>query len=334
MHRTPADWFLVALALSLVGSCSTMVPVDAPAAVDQGDFRTVVTLPFVTNRRLETDSDGTKRFGADHDELSAGRCIVGFEENKWRGELISVDSLPLNAAIPESDSRPFVLYIHGYSESFSKSCRRAALLQERVGLDGRLLLFSWPSRNYLTYEQDGDELAASIDRLDQLLSLAVDRFGHDGIVIMAHSMGSRGIVESMRRREGDTERFAGIVMIAPDISRTTFLENVPMLSQRASDITVYMSDNDRVLWLSTTVNISRRLGDAAELPVEVEELKFVDITPTGTAYIGGHLYHLHNPAVIEDLRALFGTAEPGVDRVWRREPTGSPGIWKLDGKED
>ena len=311
-----------------------MVPIDAPAAVDRESFRTVVTLPFVTNRRLETDGDDEKRFGAEHGDLSAGHCVVGFEEDKWRGELLRVDTLPLDKAIPEKESQPVVLYIHGYSESFSKSCRRAALLQERVGLDGRLLLFSWPSGNYLTYEQDADELAASIERLDRLLSLAVERYGHDGIVIMAHSMGSRGVVEAMRRRDSDAERFAGIVMIAPDISRSTFLENVPMLSQRAADITVYMSDNDRVLWLSTTVNISRRLGNAAELPVEFEELKFVDITPTGTTYIGGHLYHLHNPAVIEDLRTMFGTTEPGVARQWRREPTGAPGIWKLDGKND
>ena len=35
-----------------------------------------------------------------------------------------------------------------------------------------------------------------------------------------------------------------------------------------------------------------------------------------------------------DLRALFGTAEPGADRRWQREPTGARGIWRLDRNED
>jgi esterase/lipase superfamily enzyme len=311
-----------------------MVPVDEPADPADDGYRSIVTLPFITNRRLESDGDGDRRYGVEHDHLSGGRCVVGFEEEKWRGELIRVETMPLDAALPADGSPPLVLYVHGYSESFSKSCARAALLEEQLGLDGQLLLFSWPSRNYLTYEQDADELEASVDRLNELLSLVADRVGYERVVIMAHSMGARGVVEALRRRPDDASRFSGIVMIAPDISRKDFLENVPVLRDRASDITVYMSDNDRVMWLSTTVNISGRLGNAAELPVDIEELNFVDITPTPTTHFSGHLYHLHNPAVIEDLRVLFGTASEGVDRRWRRQPTGAPGIWKLDGAAD
>jgi pimeloyl-ACP methyl ester carboxylesterase len=325
---------LIAAAGFWLGSCSAMVPVDEPVDPALDGYRSVVTLPFVTNRRLESDGDGERRYGTGHDDLSAGNCVVGFEGNKWRGELIRVETTPLDAALPATDSLPLVLYVHGYSESFAKSCARAALLEERLGLDGRLLLFSWPSRNYLTYDQDADELEASVVRLNELLSLVADRAGHEHVVIMAHSMGSRGIVEALRRRTDDPARFSHIVMIAPDIGRKEFLENIPVLQDRASDITVYMSDNDRVLWLSTTVNISGRLGNAAELPVEIEELNFVDITPTGTTYFSGHLYHLHNPAVIEDLRVLIGTAPDGVARRWQRQPTGVPGIWTLDGTPD
>jgi pimeloyl-ACP methyl ester carboxylesterase len=329
MRATFTVGLLVTIAGLWLTSCSSMIPVDEPSGTDHRRFRSVITLPFVTNRRLEADENGARRFGTGHGDLSAGRCVVGFEGKGWRGELIGVETAPLDAVLPDHETDPLVLYVHGYSESFSRSCRRAALLQERLGLDGRLLLFSWPSRNYLTYEQDADELAASVDRLNELLSLAAARVGYDSLVILAHSMGSRGVVEALDRRDEDPARFASIVMIAPDISRRVFLENVPMLQARASDITVYMSDNDRVLWLSTTVNVSGRLGNASELPVATEELSFVDITPTGTTYIGGHLYHLHNPAVIEDLRALFGTDPPNTERRSRREPTDSAGIWKL-----
>lgn len=334
MRAAPTIGLIVAIAGAWLVSCSSMVPVNKPPEADHGKFRHVVTLSFVTNRRLETDDDGDRRFGTGHDDLSAGHCVVGFEDNEWRGELVGVQTKPLDLVLPDGAAEPLVLYIHGYSESFAKSCARAALLQERLGLGSRLLLFSWPSRNYLTYEQDADELAASVDRLNELLSLAAERIGHDKLIIMAHSLGSQGVVEALGRRNDDKARFMGVVMIAPDISRKTFLENVPMLRDRASEITVYMSDNDRVLWLSTTVNISGRLGNAAELPVEIEELNLVDITPTGTMHIGGHLYHLHNPAVIEDLRVLLGSDPPDAERRWGREPTGSPGIWTLEVESD
>jgi pimeloyl-ACP methyl ester carboxylesterase len=334
MHAALATGFPVAITAVLLASCSTMIPIDEPSDVDHGKFMNVVTLSFVTNRRLETNGDGERRYGADHDDLSAGRCMVGFEENQWRGELIGVETAPLDAVLPSGKTGSLVIYVHGYSESFAKSCARAALLQQRLGLEGRLLLFSWPSRNYLTYEQDADELAASIDRLNELLTMSAERVGYDHLVIMAHSMGSKGVVEALGQRDDNPARFMGVVMIAPDISRKVFLENVPVLQARVSDITVYMSDNDRVLWLSTTVNISGRLGNAADLPIEIEELNFVDITSTGTVHIGGHLYHLLNPAVIEDLRFLFGTAPPGSVRRWNRQPTGIRGVWKLDGIRD
>jgi pimeloyl-ACP methyl ester carboxylesterase len=334
MRANLAARILVMATGAWFAACSTVVLVDEPAESAYAGYGTVVTLPFVTNRRYESDGEGNRRYGAEHDVLSGGRCVVGFEEDNWRGEMIRVEITSVDAALPAVESPPLVLYVHGYSESFAKSCARAALLEERLGLDQRLLLFSWPSRNYLTYEQDADELEASVDRLNELLSLLADRVGYERIVIMAHSMGARGVMEALRRRSDVAPRFSGIVMVAPDISRKEFLDNIPVLLDRAVDITVYMSDNDRALWLSTTVNISGRLGNAAELPVDIKELNFVDITPTGTTHFSGHLYHLHNPAAIEDLRAVLGTLAESVDRRWHRQPTGAPGFWKLDGAAD
>ncbi len=101
-----------------------------------------------------------------------------------------------------------------------------------------------------------------------------------------------------------------------------------MLQQRVSDITVYMSDNDRVLWLSTTVNVSGRLGVASEF--DLEHANVVDITPTGSNDITGHLYHMLNPAVIEDLRALLGSDEKDTERNFHRVPGDLQGFWRLE----
>jgi hypothetical protein len=89
-----------------------------------------------------------------------------------------------------------------------------------------------------------------------------------------------------------------------------------------------MSDHDRVLWLSTTVNVSGRLGVASEF--DLENANVVDISPTGTNDITGHLYHMLNPAVIEDLRLLLGTDGQDTARDFRRVPGDLQGFWRLE----
>jgi esterase/lipase superfamily enzyme len=144
---------------------------------------------------------------------------------------------------------------------------------------------------------------------------------------MAHSMGSRGVVDALRAR-GEEAKFGSAIFVAPDIRRDVFVENAAMLQGKVSDITVYMSDSDRVLWLSTTVNVSGRLGVAREF--DLEHATVIDVTPTGTNDISGHLYHMLNPAVIEDLRLLLATDPADTERAFRRVPQGTPGFWRLE----
>ena len=87
-----------------------------------------------------------------------------------------------------------------------------------------------------------------------------------------------------------------------------------MLQDKVSDITVYMSDNDRVLWISATVNTSGRLGLAKEFDIDIDHISVVDVTPTGTNDISGHMYHMFNPAVVEDLQSAVRRAARGRDR--------------------
>jgi esterase/lipase superfamily enzyme len=317
-------------AVVALSSCVTRIPVDAQFNPESATYEAVVDLPFVTNRQLELDEDLGEFYGDGHGDLSAGRCKVGFEDGDRRGEVLRVDRVPLESVLPTSTAGPFVLYIHGYGESFARNCRRAALLQQRLELDGRMLLFSWPSSTYLTYAGDAADLRASHDQLNKVISLVSGSIGSDNLVLMAHSMGSRGIVAALKMRDDPAPRFHSVVLVAPDIQRDTFLRNVHILQEKVSDITVYMSDNDRVLWLSTTVNVSGRLGVASEFPIDVQHINVVDITPTGTNDISGHLYHLFNPAVIEDLQVMFGVRPRDAKRKYRRVAANTEGFWTLE----
>ena len=317
---------LASAAIALTASCAVRIPVGTDFKEVTDDHETLVELRFVTNRRLASSGTAGEYFGDDHGELSAGSCRVGFEADDDRGEVLRVDTRPLETVFSGIASGAFIIYVHGYGEYFAKNCRRAALLQQRLGLDGRMLLFSWPSSSYLTYAGDAVDLEQSIDELNALLTLAADAIGHERIVLMAHSMGSRGVVDALKARS-DAAQFRGAIFVAPDIRRDVFRENVTMLQQKVTDIVVYMSDHDRALWLSTTVNVSGRLGVAKEF--DLDHTTVIDVTPTGINDISGHLYHMLNPAVIEDLRVLLGTTPDDAERSYHRVPGEMPGFWQL-----
>ena len=321
--RSPALSLAAAFALA---ACATRIPVGTDFREATEALEHVVELRFVTNRALVDSSSAGRYFGDGHGKLSAGSCRVGFRAGANRGEVLRVDTRPVESMFADIAPGPFVIYVHGYGEYFAKNCWRAALLQQRLGLDHRMLLFSWPSSSYLTYGSDASDLERSIDELNALLTLAAEAVGHDRVVLMAHSMGSRGIVETLKAR-GDESKFGSAIFVAPDIRRDVFSENVAMLQRKVADIVVYTSDSDRVLWLSTTVNASGRLGVAREF--DLDHATVIDVTPTGTNDISGHLYHMLNPAVIEDLRALLQTDPPDAERAFHRVPGDTPGFWRL-----
>jgi pimeloyl-ACP methyl ester carboxylesterase len=319
--------FVIAGTATAVLSCATRIPVGTDFRETTDAHETVVDLRFVTNRKLAAKGTGDQYFSDDHGELSAGTCRVGFKAGEGRGDVLRVDTRPVESVLAGVAPGPFVIYVHGYGEYFAKNCRRAALLQQRLGLDDRMLLFSWPSSSYLTYLGDAVDLERSIDELNALLTRAAEVIGHERIVLIAHSMGSRGVVDALKAR-GEEEKFGGAVFVAPDIRRDVYRENVNIVQEKVSDIVVYMSDSDRVLWLSTTVNASGRLGVTKEL--DLEHTTVIDVTPTGTNDITGHLYHMLNPAVIEDLRALLGTDAADSQRSFHRVPGATPGFWRLE----
>ena len=317
---------IVAAAAALVASCAVRIPVGTDFRAVTDKHENVVELRFVTNRKLISSGTAGEYYGDDHGELSAGSCRVGFEAGDDRGEVLRVDTRPVETVFSGIAPGAFIIYVHGYGEYFAKNCRRAALLQQRLGLEGRMLLFSWPSSSYLTYAGDAIDLERSIDQLNALLTLAADTIGYERIVLMAHSMGSRGVVDALKTRSDDAQ-FRGAIFVAPDIRRDVFRENVTILQQKVTDIVVYMSDHDRALWLSTTVNVSGRLGVAKEF--DIDHTTVIDVTPTGINDISGHLYHMLNPAVIEDLRVLLGTTPDAAVRTWHRVPGEMPGFWRL-----
>jgi esterase/lipase superfamily enzyme len=87
-----------------------------------------------------------------------------------------------------------------------------------------------------------------------------------------------------------------------------FIDALPALKERIDKVSVIVSDRDRTLLVSQTVNLAPRLGQFDG--VDIEGVDLVDVTDIEGSHFTGHIYHLRNEQVAALIRGmLFG--EPG-----------------------
>ena len=299
----------------------------------------IVDVPFVTLRNRTGSTDTAEWFDGSRGEMSSGSCQVRFSPI-WglediagsapfyipdeRIELTAIQEVPMEMLFQEieqfsrSDNGNLVLYIHGYNIDFEKGCRRSALFQRALGLQDRLLLFSWPADgNMLKYTWDEADLVWSVPHIADFLETLVARTGTGKVDLVAHSLGGRGAVHALVRmayREQSEPLLNELVLIAPDIDSDTFKQELELLSRMVRRITLYVSDNDKALRLSQEVHGYPRLGQAGENLRVLEGVETIDISQISTRRVSGHLYHLFNPEVIDDLTLLLHSGQPASQR--------------------
>jgi esterase/lipase superfamily enzyme len=271
-------------------------------------------IPFLTTRGVETLADGEIDYSTDLAELSAGQCEVTL----LRGDEIEADngriaSRELEQVLSGFAGRPdpqILIYVHGYNIGLERACRDAARLARATGFENRILLFSWPaSRTLLTYRKDEQRLAASTPAIVSALHDMGTRYGYENINILAHSMGTRIVLaldgSNGMREPPATARFARLILVAPDIDRDAFLKAAPGIVKHAENVSILVSEDDKLLLLSQLVNQDERLGQATDLSVQgIEVLDVSDFEKLGFT---GHIYHLENTRVGELLRRILGS---------------------------
>ena len=299
----------------------------------------IVDVPFVTLRNRTGSTVATEWFDGSRGEMSSGSCQVTFSPI-WglediagsapfyipdeKIELTAIQEVPMEMLFKEieqfssSDNGNLVIYIHGYNIDFEKGCRRSALFQRAMGLQDRLLFFSWPADgNMLKYTWDEADLVWSVPHIADFLEEVVARTGNGKVDLVTHSLGGRGGVHALVRmayRERTEPMLHELVLIAPDIDTDTFKQELSLLSSMVQRITVYVSDNDKALRLSQEVHGYPRLGQAGENLHVLEGVETIDISQISTRRMSGHLYHLFNPEVIDDLTLLLHTGQPAAQR--------------------
>jgi len=287
--------------LALLGGC-----VDAPSIGSRDDAAASSRVQFVTNRAVETRRDGERYFGNEPGPLTAGHCAVSLGEDDGDARLVAVSERPPPETLDAlaAAHQRVVVYFHGYYEDFERSCRRAAVFRDLLALEAGLLLFSWPANSTpFTYGEDVRDLEASIPDFLELLDALGERIGRGNVSIVAHSLGSRGLVRALRARPAGREPFRDLVLIAADVDRVLFLEALPALRAQVDQLTILVSGRDLALRLSEAVNQSPRLGQPLETPVEGVTVR--DVTAIADTHLSGHIYHLRNPKVVDLIREIL-----------------------------
>ncbi|MEM1235527.1 MAG: alpha/beta hydrolase [Pseudomonadota bacterium] len=307
------------------------------------------SLPFHTVRNQVDTDEPDDLFGEARSDLKAGYCYVTEREVPGLSaiadaipaylveELLNVDKVVLAAPeavlddlVETADETAPVLYTHGYHIGFEKGCRRALMLQEAANLTERFLWFSWPSDGSLaSYTFDEADLYWSVpDLADAIISLE-DRFGGGVVDVVGHSLGGRGTVLALfdiATRRPDI-RLDEVVLIAPDMDFEIFLRIYPRIAGVAESFTVYMSDKDRPLQLSAQLHGYSRLGEAGNAVEALPGIEFINVSNLPPPTPTGHLYHIYDDTVGEDLNALLNGGLRAAARL-NLEQTG-PNTWSF-----
>ena len=312
---------------------------------------------YATNRERDGNTSAAVGFGGERGEPSFGRCEVMFkpipmmdmvapalpfyvpsETNRVRvSEQTDQDAFwaRVLAEAGRTRSGSVVLFIHGYNYGFDRTCRMAAELARDLDGGALLIMFSWPANGLATdYVSDQADLEWSVPFLAGFIAQAGDRIGPDRVQLLAHSLGSRGLIfalQRLRADRGEAPVIGKLVLLAPDFDTQVFVELLPRLRPMTGGITLYASGNDTPLKVSRQLSGYPRLGEGAEYLTLAEGMETIDVTSIGLYQLFGHEYFFYHPQVVSDLVELLIGGRPASERsgLLKRERDGLV-YWEIE----
>lgn len=211
------------------------------------------------------------------------------------------------AALPKGQ-RNLTLYVHGFYNAFFDSLFRAAQLKRDFDLGGVMLHFSWPSLgNNTGYAYDRESVLYSRDAMESVLRMAASS-GAEKLTVIGHSLGAMLVMEVLRQIEigapGWTHHNVdGLAFVSPDIDVGVFKTQAARIQRMPEDVVIFVSDRDKVLWVSSTLNgVKRRLGNTRDLEISTEgNLTIVDLSGLAKSAGSGHFIPGTSSAAIKFL---------------------------------
>ena len=351
MRRLRIAWSPAAVLLTVVflWPChSSAAQADKPVAKSplaetaaSGEVPVKVSVFYLTNREHQAGKPVAETYSGDRGKAHFGRCEVEFKpipiinhvaaklpfylQSETRVvSLAEQTDLPvfweqLGAAAKQTASGSVVLFVHGYNYGFERTCRMAAKMQRSLQDKAAVLMFSWPSNGLpADYVRDQADIEWSIPLLAGFIGQLGDGIGRTKVQIVAHSLGSRGVIFALQRlaaERGERPLIDQLVLLAPDFDSSTFVDLLPGLTPLAGGISLYASNNDAPLKLSHQLNGYPRLGEGGDHLTVVKGVETIDVSSSGRYQFTGHEYFNFHPVVVADLVALLGTGARAAERT-------------------
>lgn len=329
---------------------------------EQGVFRF-----FYATNRAPVDEQGPieSRFGSERgDALSFGAFETKIQPTLGLGMLINPSDWFLNEEIqlqsvqalaPEqlvealrtqveaSPHRSLLVVVQGFREAYPSALRKTAFLAHVLDIDTPVLLFDWPGdqgSSLRGYRRAREVAHASGADLASTLELVLREVRPNRLWLMANSMGGQVVVDAFHILYRDAAfsdaptEIENVVLTAADVDHADFNERFKdEIKALASNVTVYVSSNDRALLVSRLINRGLRLGESTLDPVNPsqaeqadslsaliepgdERLVLVDVTPVNRTR-NFHNFSLETPEFFDDLfLRLTGTDLPQTRELY------------------
>ncbi|MFK4517077.1 esterase/lipase superfamily enzyme [Bradyrhizobium japonicum] len=231
------------------------------------------------------------------------RSIEKTDEAKWIRTLAS------------TKKKKALVFVHGFNTKFRDAVLRAAQITWDLQFRGTTILFSWPSRGDIAdYLYDKESALGSRTAFLRVID-DLYKAGYDNIDVIAHSMGNLVAVEALSNSAATRSptAIAQLIMVAPDVDRDMFVQDISGVAKVAKGLTLYASKNDKALQLSKRIAGGiPRAGDVPDAgPVVLPGLWTIDVSLIGDELFGlNHNTFATTRNVLNDLAILLMEGKP------------------------
>lgn len=216
--------------------------------------------------------------------------------------------------------RETVVFVHGYNVTLSDGLYRLAQMTYDFSTTNPAVLFSWQSAgDPRGYVYDRDSVLFARDDLETLLRQLTPT-SNDRVTLVAHSMGSQLVMETLRQlalKQNRTtlSRISAVVLMSPDIDTDLFRRQATAIGDLPQPFFIFVSSNDRILGLSSILTGRKQRLGVLDEPSEVAGLKVkvLDFSALSRDAGTSHDVATTSPAAISLIDGLLTQARSGED---------------------
>lgn len=296
---------------------------------------------IVTNRNLKTKQFGCtdENFGIILEKANKnyyGVCRISVPKNHTTGEILfSPDGkgstqkfykiVKDREIIPDDlfdfikrTKRTPLIFTHGFNVKYQDAVLRASQITYDLKYQGPVILFTWPSGagdGFLddtlltkTYEQNKFGAENSIEFFKKFIS---EFYLHEiPVNLMVHSMGHQVVIPALKQLginfKNQTELSEKkvvneLIMNAPDFDNSEFIKSVDDVKYVTKRMTLYCSNNDKALAVSTKINKTERLGSCSN----IDDVDTINVSSIDSTTIG-HSYYASRDVITDVFQVLLG----------------------------